>query len=78
MGVCHKLIDPMTVLMLQTNLLTSMKVVEDTMESVENGKTIWCIGSGTNRKKVSGEPRTYKTLCKGRSRFGQSTPFIRA
>ena len=41
----------------QTNSLTSTKVLEDTMERVENGNTIKCTGNGTNKKKVNGKAK---------------------
>ena len=56
-GVRHELIDPTTILMHQTNPLTGMKVLEDTMEKVENDNTIKCTGNGANRKKVSGKAK---------------------
>ena len=55
--VRHELIDLTTILMHQTNPLTGMKVLEDTMERVENDNTIKCTGNGANRKKVSGKAK---------------------
>ena len=52
-GVRHELIDPTIIIMPQTDMLTSMKVLEDTIERVENDNAITCTGNGTNRKKVS-------------------------
>ena len=49
-GVRHYLIDLMTILMPQANLLIATKVLEDTMERVENGTTIKCTGNGTIEK----------------------------
>ena len=56
-GVRHELIDPTTILTPQTNPLTGTKVLEDTVERVENGNTIKCTGNGTNRKKVNGKAK---------------------